>query len=192
MRVIGGYASGVTLNSPVEGPGYKPTMDRVREAIFSSLEPWLGQTVVDLFACSGALGLEALSRGADKVAWVELDRRNVKVIEDNLALVKPYVEEEVETRVIGGDVLSVPSLLSGWQPDVILADPPYNPNDAQKGSTELLTDEAFHAWAGEAILVMEQSKRNPLDPECLRLWEPVKMKKYGGNLVYYLIPRQAR
>ncbi len=191
MRIIGGYASGVQLSSPLEGPGYKPTMDRVREAVFSSLEPWIGQTVVDLFACSGALGLEALSRGAEQVAWVELDRRNVKVIEQNVALVASYVDAEVQTRVIGGDVLAVPELLKDWQPDVILADPPYNPTAEQKGSTELLTDESFQQWAGSSILVIEQSSRNPLDEECLRLWEPVKMKKYGTNLVYYLIPRQS-
>ena len=189
MRIIGGYAAGVHLDSPVKGPGYKPTMDRVREAIFSSLEPWLDLTVVDLFSCSGALGLEALSRGAGKVAWFEQDRKNVRIIEKNLKRVEPTLQQEAEAKVFHTDVMKAPRLLASWQPDIILADPPYNPNDKQKGSLDLLTNEAFSTWAGDAILVMEQSKHNPLDTVCLKTWEALRVKKYGNNLVYYLRAR---
>ena len=84
MRIIGGLARGIQLKSPHEGPGIKPTMDRVREAIFNSQEPIMGKTVVDLFSGSGALGLEAMSRQADRVAWVEQKRSLCKIIEENI------------------------------------------------------------------------------------------------------------
>ena len=189
MRIIGGYAAGINIESPVAGPGYKPTMDRVRQAIMSSLEPLLGLTVVDLFACSGALGLEALSRGAARVAWVEIDGRNIRIIKANLDRVLPAVHGTPETRVLKADVLLAPKLLAEWRPDVILADPPYNPESHQKGSLNLLADDEFCRWAGAALIVMEQSKHNPLDERCLARWQVERERAYGTNLVYYLRTR---
>lgn len=187
MRIIGGLARGLRLKSPHQGPGIKPTMDRVREAIFNSIEPLMGTTVVDLFSGSGALGLEACSRQADRVAWFESQRSLCKIIEENARRVAKSMGSAMpEHTVYSSDVLAAPRVLSQWQPDIILADPPYNPNDKQKGSLELLTNDAFHEWAGDALLVMEQSKHNPLDPQCLRLWEIIRQKKYGNQLVYYL------
>lgn len=186
MRIIGGYAAGIALESPVAGPGYKPTMDRVRQAILASLEPLLDLTVVDLFACSGALGLEALSRGAARVAWVEADGRNVRVIQANLERVRPLVHGTPEVRVLKADVLLAPQLLAAWQPDVILADPPYTPEPHQKGALELLTDAAFGRWAGGALVVIEQSRHHPLDGRCLAHWQVARERAYGTNLVYYL------
>jgi len=190
MRIIGGLARGLQLKSPHEGPGIKPTMDRVREAVFNSLEPIMGLTVVDLFSGSGALGLEACSRQADRVAWFEKERSLCRIIDENVKRVSKSLGEAMpEHKVYQSDVLSCPRLLSHWEPDIILADPPYNPNAKQKGSSELLTDTAFHDWAGDALLVMEQSKHNPLSPDCLKLWEVVRQKKYGNQLVYYLKAR---
>ena len=84
MRVIAGHAGGVRLVSPKSG--VRPTMDRVKAAIFSSLgEMVIGARVLDLFAGTGALGIEALSRGADSALFVEEDRQSTTLIEKNLA-----------------------------------------------------------------------------------------------------------
>ena len=184
MRIIAGYARGVRLKSPPST--VKPTMDRVREAIFSKLGDIDGYTVVDFFAGSGALGLEAFSRGAERVAWIEKERRHSKVIEENLEIVKGSIPEPGQATVYTTDVLMGARLLSDWECDIIFADPPYNPNKKQKGSFELLTDPTFHEWAGDAQLVMEQSKHNPLDQECLKLWEIDWFRQYGNNNVYFL------
>src|SRR5436189_4442328 len=87
MRVIAGRAGGVRLTSPKSG--VRPTMDRVKAAIFSSLgEMVIGARVLDLFAGTGALGIEALSRGAESAVFVEEDRQSTMAIEKNLAKAK--------------------------------------------------------------------------------------------------------
>src|SRR5436189_62791 len=84
MRVIAGSAGGIGLEVPKRG--VRPTMDRVKAAIFSSLgDAVIGARVLDLFAGSGALGIEALSRGAAAVVFVESDRQTAEIIERNLA-----------------------------------------------------------------------------------------------------------
>ncbi len=87
MRVIAGSAGGIRLAVPKSG--VRPTMDRVKAAIFSSLgDTIIGARVLDLFAGSGALGIEALSRGASSVLFVDQDRQSIDVIERNLAKTK--------------------------------------------------------------------------------------------------------
>src|SRR6187397_1353436 len=119
MRVIAGSAGGVRLAVPKRG--VRPTMDRVKAAIFSSLgEAIIGARVLDLFAGTGALGIEALSRGAASVVFVENDRRAVAVIEKNLA----------HTRLTGAihalDVFTYLDRLAAPESfDIIFADPPY-------------------------------------------------------------------
>ncbi|OVE82509.1 hypothetical protein BVY04_00745 [bacterium M21] len=187
MRIIGGLARGINLKSPPAGDGIKPTMDRVRESVFNTLEPLMGATVVDLFACTGALGLEAASRQADRVAWFEHKRSLCKVIDENIRRVSKSMGDAMpENKLYPADVLMAPKLLSHWTPDIIFADPPYNPNDQQKGSIDLLSDDGIHDWAGDALMIMEQSKRNPLHPNCMGLWKVVRQKVYGNQLVYYL------
>ncbi|MCJ8329079.1 MAG: RsmD family RNA methyltransferase [Lentisphaeria bacterium] len=185
MRIIGGYAAGLQLKSPPDG--VKPTMDRVREAVFSSLEPIEGLCIVDLFAGSGALGFEAFSRAAGQVAWFEQDPARVKALKENLEKLKDFIDDEDhgEHKVFCGDILSAAKILSHWKPDIILADPPYNPLDHEKGSYELLQNSEFQDWAKDALVVMEQSKHNPLDPSCLDYWDIIRHKKYGNQLVYY-------
>ncbi|PYL05452.1 MAG: 16S rRNA (guanine(966)-N(2))-methyltransferase RsmD, partial [Verrucomicrobia bacterium] len=87
MRVIAGSAGGIRLAVPKRG--VRPTMDRVKAAVFSSLgESVAGARVLDLFAGSGALGIEALSRGAFSAVFVEEDRQSAEIIERNLARTK--------------------------------------------------------------------------------------------------------
>ncbi len=122
MRIIAGTARGVRL-APVP-EGVRPTSDRVRESVFNSLGQFFdGGTVLDLYAGSGALGIEALSRGCESAVFVERDRRVASVIRENL--LKARLSERGE--IIVGDVgTTLESLVSGGkQFNLIFADPPY-------------------------------------------------------------------
>ncbi|MHB8457192.1 MAG: 16S rRNA (guanine(966)-N(2))-methyltransferase RsmD, partial [Acidimicrobiales bacterium] len=126
VRVIGGEAKGRRLFVP-SLPTLRPTSDRVREAIFDILEARElieGASVLDLYAGSGALGIEALSRGAASCTFVDSDRHAVSAIEANLAAVgfsgRPGV------RVVRSDVLAYLTGGTGGPAQVALLDPPYN------------------------------------------------------------------
>ncbi len=119
MRVISGKYRGRKLAAP-EGLHTRPTIDRVKEALFGSLQFRLKEAqVLDLFAGSGALGIEALSRGAKTCVFVENDRAALKTLEANLTFV------EAGATVISADYLSALNRLSGQVFDIILMDPPY-------------------------------------------------------------------
>jgi 16S rRNA (guanine966-N2)-methyltransferase len=119
MRVIAGSAGGVRLSVPKRG--VRPTMDRVKAAIFSSLgDAIIGARVLDLFAGSGALGIESLSRGASSVLFVEEDRESTHVIEKNLD--KAKFEARVRQQSVS-DFLRHASGTEKFQ--IVFADPPY-------------------------------------------------------------------
>lgn len=121
MRVVAGAAGGRRLVAP-PGAGTRPTADRVKEALFSSLQPLLGGArVLDLYAGSGALGIEALSRGAARVVFVEHDPAALAVLRDNLATVGLPGGEVRSTDVL----TAVRATPAGQTFDLVLADPPY-------------------------------------------------------------------
>ena len=135
MRVIAGSAGGIRLSVPKRG--VRPTMDRVKAAIFSSLgDAIIGARVLDLFAGSGALGIEALSRGACSVLFVEEDRQSTNVIEKNLA--KTKFEARVRQQSVS-DFLRYASGTEKFQ--IVLADPPYEKTKSGERFTEKLADE---------------------------------------------------
>lgn len=124
MRVIGGADRGRRLRSP-RGLRTRPTADRVREALFDILGPAVdGMRVLDLFAGTGAVGIEALSRGAARAVFVERDRDALRALRANLAALRLSRER---ARVIAGDALAVlPVLVASEAPfDLIFLDPPY-------------------------------------------------------------------
>src|SRR5215470_14364885 len=138
MRVIAGRAGGVRLAVPKRG--VRPTMDRVKAAIFSSLgEAIIGARVLDLFAGSGALGIEALSRGASSVIFVEKDRQSVDIIAGNLA------RTQLKGRVRQHDVFDFIQRTSEVETfNIIFADPPYEKTEAGEHFTEkLLANESL-------------------------------------------------
>ena len=118
MRIIAGTHRGARIGAP-KGIATRPTGDRVREAAFNLIGPVDGARVLDLFAGSGALGLEALSRGAAGVTFVESDRVACRTIADNLAKLKL-----TGARVTCGDAVSAVRRDTGPY-DLILVDPPY-------------------------------------------------------------------
>lgn len=155
-RLIAGVAGGRRLKVPASG--VRPTGDRAREALFNSLGALLdleGAAVLDLYAGSGALGLEALSRGAGSVVFVESAPKVLPVLRANLAAVGLP-----GGRVVAG---SVPTVATGRAPaafDLVLADPPYaTPVDEVLGVLAALSEGGW--LAPGAILVVERSSREP-------------------------------
>lgn len=150
MRVIAGLWRGRRLRA-APGRELRPTADRVREALFSILGPWIPDAaVIDLYAGTGALGIEALSRGARSVTWVERDPRRVALIRDNLAALG-VADPSPAARVVRADAAA---FLRGVAPEprlVLLADPPY-----RLGAPALLDWIADHP-SGYAVAALEHA-----------------------------------
>jgi len=157
-------------------------MDRVKAAIFSSLGDIIaGARVLDLFAGSGALGIEALSRGASSVVFVEADRQSAEIIESNLARTK------LKGRVRQQDVFDFLRHASGAEMfDVVFADPPYEKTEAGERFTEkLLGNEALFQLLGpDGIFVLEKRPAEAL-PET-KLWRLIRQKTYGATEVLFI------
>lgn len=124
MRIIAGKLKGRVLRT-VEGPGYRPAMSMVREALFSMLESrgleWQNCQVLDLFAGSGSLGFEALSRGAAKVLYVELEKKAAACLSDNAR----KLGVEAQCHVIADEVIRVVGRKSREKYHLVFIDPPY-------------------------------------------------------------------
>ena len=164
MRVIGGVARGRPLKAKIP-PTVRPTTDYARESIFSMLESrgGLGGLVVaDLYCGSGAMGIEALSRGAAEVYFVDADPECLSAARANLAPLG-----------LAGQAHFVRASLPGWRPplalDLVVADPPYGPLDV----AALLS--ALHA--GRVIIENDRFAEAPAG------WEVTKTKRYGTTLV---------
>lgn len=164
MRVVAGLAGGRRLQAP-PGRSIRPTSERVREALFASLGSLgvvEGARVLDLFAGSGALGIEALSRGAASATFVDSDARAVAAIRANLVAVK------LEGTVVRSDALDFLARTSD-RFDLVLADPPY----------------AFTDWlellnlVPEGLAVLESGRALELPPE----WDAVRSRRYGDSVV---------
>lgn len=128
MRITGGAASGVRLESPGKGVEIRPATDRMREAVFSSLGPLVEHaSVLDLFAGTGAYGLEALSRGAESITWVENNRKVIPFLKRNLEATRKSLGEtgtDATTRILPHDFRKI-HLTEDESFGLIFADPPY-------------------------------------------------------------------
>jgi 16S rRNA (guanine966-N2)-methyltransferase len=178
-RVISGVAGGRRLKVP--RTGVRPTGDRAREALFNALGHLLelrGAAVLDLYAGSGALGIEALSRGAEKAVFVESAPGVLPVLRENLAALGL-----AGGRVVAG---SVPTVVAGAPPnrfDLVLADPPYaTPATEVRTVLERLSS---NGWLGPgAVLVVERSSRD--DPfEWPTPLIGLRDRRYGEALLRY-------
>jgi len=180
MRVIAGSAGGIPLRLPKTG--LRPTMDLVRGAIFSSLgELPVGARVLDLFAGTGSLAIEALSRGAESATLVESDRKACAIIEANLSATR------LNAQVHCTDVFRfIRNISSSASYDLIFADPPYvRDAGARDYTAELLAERGlFEALKEDGLMVLEVGQRWPL-PECAD-WECVRRKRYGSTEVLLL------
>ena len=143
MRIVGGEWRGRTIKAP-RGSAVRPTLDRVREAWMSIVQLSLpGARVLDLFAGSGALGIEALSRGAMAADFVDSDPRSLSVLRDNLKL----VGATSRSTVVRADALDFAETLKPDAYDVVFADPPYASDACVKLASRWLR-EPFSALIG--------------------------------------------
>jgi len=183
-RIIAGFAGSRELKVP--SAGTRPTSDRVREAVFSVLEARdviAGAQVLDLYAGSGALGLEALSRGAAQVTLVEKNAKAAGVISRNAELVReagtlPTTATKVVTAAVHSYLHTAVTAF-----DLVFVDPPYDLTDAELAHT---LEALVPHLSAQAEVVVERSSRSPepVAPEGLSL---ERVKIYGETAVYWFV-----
>lgn len=181
-RIIAGRAGGRSLRTP-RGDRTRPTSDRVREALFSTLDARsavAGARVLDLYAGSGALGLEALSRGAARAEFVESDRATARLIERNathlgLGPVVVHARSVVSVlREVGADSV-----------DLALLDPPYPLSEEDLSEVLVLLEPAL---ADDSVVVVERSARSP-EPAWPQGWESERVRRYGETALWWAATR---
>lgn len=191
MRIISGDARGIRLALPTGGEELRPTEDRVKESLFTTLGDFTGAKVLDLFSGTGALGLEALSRGAARVVMVERDVNHVETIQENLRVVCKAIAARGrvpgEATVLAADVSKVPELLSDGSFSYVLADPPYHPASGEYGARELLMDERLTRFCdAQTILALEHATDVldlPWSP--YSAWRLLRTRSFGIRSVSY-------
>jgi len=173
MRIIAGRAGGLKLKS-LKGREVRPTLDRVKESMFNIIAFYLpGSEVLDLFAGFGGLGIEALSRGAEKADFVEIKRSHLKIIEDNLKKAKLFEE----AAIFNQDVYLYLKNCS-QQYDLIFMDPPYN-NDMTAEAVELIVKNNLLKENG--LIISEKSaEEEAAEFNGLSI---IKNKRYGNSLL---------
>ena len=182
MRIIGGIHRGTALTSVGKGDAsahLRPTTDRTRESLFNVLmggrygDPVTDAIVLDLFAGTGALGLEALSRGAASVTFVDSGRVAQRLIRDNIAKVR----RQADTTLIAADVTHLPAAPA--PANLIFLDPPYG---LDLGGKALTTARAKGWIAADALIIWEE-KAPQLAPDGFDL---IEHRRYGDTHITFL------
>lgn len=187
MRITGGQAGGRILKVP-KGLAVRPTIDRLKQALFNSLgERIVSARVLELFAGSGALSLESLSRGAQSVVCVELSPRHAAFIRSNVeAAGLPVAHLTVRTQDV---FAALPQLVAAQQTfDLILADPPYGEKNREQRSTSfaqrLLDDPHLpQVLAPDGRLALGYAKRDRL--EVPTPWRELKQLNHGDSVIRF-------
>jgi 16S rRNA (guanine(966)-N(2))-methyltransferase RsmD len=191
MRVTGGELRGRRI--PAQSAGVRPTQDRVREALFSILGARVaGASFLDLFAGSGAVGIEAWSRGAARVCWVESGRRVLPGLRQNVALLCGGAG-----RVVGADVFAALGRgAAGEGFDIVFADPPYGLLGGRRGGGPRGRDLLAALLAGGGVLaagglvILEQAADEPLPGGAG--WDLTDRRVYGDTRLAFFVLRQGR
>ena len=176
MQIITGKFRGRRLKSPDSA---RPTLQRVKTSLFSILNPYIFEDckVLDLFAGSGALGFEVLSRGASRTIFVDQDRGAVRTIKDNLHGVDPKLYSILET-----DYLSALKMLRGEKFDIIFIDPPYD-NNALYSAIDIIS--RYEMLNENGVIVVETETKHNRDFSH-NDFEVVKDKTYGTARLTFL------
>jgi 16S rRNA (guanine966-N2)-methyltransferase len=178
MRIIAGHCKGRSLASPT-WPGLRPTSDKLRETLFNLLAPRIeGARFADLFAGTGAVGIEALSRGAAHAAFVERDRRAVALIRENLrrcAIAEGYTIEQLDARQ------AVARLRQNSAFDIVHLDPPYDLPDIDGVVADMST-----IVAPDGIIVVEHATRLPLTDDIGELVRERSRRSGDSTLSFYV------
>jgi 16S rRNA (guanine966-N2)-methyltransferase len=178
MRIIAGEAGGRPLKAPPDG--VRPTMDRVKAAIFSSLGDLVpGARVLDLFAGSGGMGIEALSRGASSATFVDSNERCIRCIRENLR--RAGVDGSVQSL----DAFRFLDLYAGEEMfDLVFADPPYakSPGDPDHAAVLAQSEKLVAGLSPGGILVLERQSGGKPPASLLQAG---RTRRYGGSEVLY-------
>jgi len=193
MRIIAGSAKGRRLKSPKRGSEIKPILSRTRQSFFDTVRPRLtGCRFLDLYAGSGIVGLEALSRGADLAVFVERSREGLRLLEENIrALGAEGKAEVVAGDVVGGVLFSLKNRLpKDTVFEIVFSAPPYLGADRRGEILRMsVPTAAAVVSAGLAapggLIVLQHHKKEPLEglPESLRVW---KEAAFGETVLTYL------
>ena len=180
MRIIAGTLKGRVLKTG-SGPGYRPATGKVREAVFSMLQgeisDWSRIRVLDLFAGSGALGLEALSRGACRAVFVDNEALAAGILQENLQRLEIPMHR---ARVIKKDAASFLAQKAKQGFDLVFVDPPYGRNLLE----QVLPGIIDHGWLGpRGILCAEVEARLEVSPESQSGLNLLKDKRYGQTRI---------
>lgn len=176
MRIIAGTARSLPLKT-IEGPDTRPTTDRIKETLFNILQRDIpGSYFLDLFAGSGQIGLEALSRGASYAVFVENGKKAAACVEDNIH----FTKFDKESRLIASDVMTALRSMEGkYKFDLIFMDPPYR-KQLEREVLEYLRDSSL--LKEDTVIITEAA----LDTDFSYLdelgYELVKCKKYKTNM----------
>jgi 16S rRNA (guanine(966)-N(2))-methyltransferase RsmD len=164
MRVIAGSLKGRRLKSPT-WDGLRPTSDKLRETVFNILAPRIrGARVLDGYAGTGALGIEALSRGARSATFVDEDRRATTLIAENIA----HCGIEDQCVIIQTNIARALESLRGGDPfDIVLFDPPYAPE--HDSDLDAILRAAADLLAPDGLVVLEHARRAPMHDDLGRL-----------------------
>ena len=182
MRIIRGTSKGRRLITPKKD-FLRPTSDRVKESLFNMLGREVeGKVVLDLFAGTGNLGIEALSRGAKKAVFVEKSRDAFKLIQRNLSLC--HMEDRSEVLLKEVDQAIRILRRKGDCFDLILMDPPYEKGLIERTLKRLDTETIYQ---DDSILVIEHHRRELL-PDSLGGWNLIRQRRMGDTLISILIP----
>lgn len=180
MRVIAGTARGTKLKAP-SGLTVRPTADRVKEALFNILgNRVIGALFIDLYAGSGAVGIEALSRGARECIFVDNKKSNIALIKENL--IKTGLNSN--SRLIAADAKKALTILGAEKvkADLVYLDPPYNMTDLSPMVSQIIS---LDILAGDGLIIVEHAYGN-------RQWAedfaPKKQKKYGDTGLTLISP----
>ena len=190
MRIIGGLARGIKLIAP-PGLDVRPTEDRVKETLFSMLGDITGMVVADLFSGTGALGLEALSRGASCVKSIELNPIPAACIAQNYEAVAKSMGDRLvpnSYEIIKGDVSQFARLLNSvaGKINLVLADPPYHQPEGVFGGPQLVASPQWRELAvDDCLLVLEHAVRAPFDWFPASCWKLLKTRTFGIRAVSF-------
>ena len=183
MRIVGGTARGRQIRIP-KGCRIRPTAERVKESLFAILGSLEGCAFLDLFAGTGNVGIEAISRGADRAVFVEPDRRLVAAIRENVQA----LGMDRSAEVISADARRGIRELAGRRMrfDVLFADPPYEEGFVAEVVPWL---EEGRLLQPEGILVLQHSVREPLDGASLLTLAITDQRRYGDTMLSFLTSR---
>ena len=180
MRIIAGTARSLPLRAP-EGLDTRPTSDQIKETLFNMLQYEIpGCYFLDLFAGSGQMGLESLSRGGEYSVFVENNRKAAKCIEDNIN----FTKFDKNARLLVSDAVSALYTIEGkYKFDIVFMDPPYN-KELEKGVLEYLSTSSL--LKPDSIIIVEASTETSFDYVEEMGYEITKYKKYKTNVHVFL------